>query len=174
MIEAMSHRAPALCWWMISTVSRNTLRHLFPSDETMSRGDWRPHWPVPLWSLPERNALWVLSWVWDTKEVGVLVECWVAGGVSGSTPRSPVSGSPELGESALQGGGLAPQRSDTSLFTTRAGGTCLQRGADSRGAGDWRVGGKGCVQRMMAPLILLWYQTDAILELQDSYWHTHK
>lgn len=80
-IEAMSYRAQDLSWWMISTVSRDTLSHLSPQGRNNEQRDWRPCWPVPLWSMAERNGLWFQSWVWDTKEVGVLVESWVAGGI---------------------------------------------------------------------------------------------
>lgn len=72
MIEAMSYRAQALPWWMISTVRRDTVSHRLPQKGNNEQGDWRPCWPAPLWSLAERDGLWLQLSVWDTREVGVL------------------------------------------------------------------------------------------------------
>lgn len=48
-------------------------------------------------------------------------------GVPVEGQHSPVSESPQLGDGAPQGGGLAPQRSDARLLSTQPGGARLQR-----------------------------------------------
>lgn len=49
-------------------------RHLKPSvprnEETMSRETW---WPASLWTLAQRDGLWLHMWVWDTKRWGFLL-----------------------------------------------------------------------------------------------------
>lgn len=163
-----------LCpWWMISAVRLDILSHQSSQWRNNEQGDWWPWWPVPLWSLVQRDGLWLLSWVWDTWEVGVLVESWVAGGVLAvghahlsvkvlswvKVPRR---------EAAWRHSALTRA---CSRFSREAH-VCREKHT-TRGTRDWNVGGKDCLQQMMAPLILLWSQTDAVLELLDSGTHTN-
>lgn len=168
MIEAMYKRAQTLPWWMVSTVRLDTLSHQSLQWQNNEQGDWRPCWPVLLWSSAERDGLWLLSWVWYTREVGVLVESCVAGGVLAACHAhlsvKVLSWVKVLRrEAAWRHSALTRACSRLS----REAHVCREK-QTTRGleTGGWVA--KDCLQQMMAPLILLWSQTDAILELLDS------
>lgn len=143
------------------------------SEETMSRGTADPvdlsHFDPWL-----REVDCGCSRECETQERrGVLVESWVAGGVL--AVRHAHLSVKVLSwvkvvrrEAAWRHSALTRACSRLS----REAHVCREKQRSTQE--DWRVGGKGCLQQMMAPLILLWSQTDAILELLDSHWHAYK
>lgn len=162
----MSDGAQTLPWWMISAVRLDTLSHQSSREETMSRetGD-----PVDLFHFD--------PWLREM-DCGCSHECETEG-------RWGCLWNPESLEGFWQCAMLTCQWESLAGWKCSAGkrpgatvlwhepvrdsaGRRMSRETDNKGTRGGRVGGKDCLQQMMAPLVLLWSQTDAILELLDS------